>query len=66
MDRPTLRLNPGQGRRLRAGLQALRAGMRVGQLTFFEMRGARRPYRGRYADQDGAVPSRLWRDNLPG
>ena len=44
----------------------LRAGMRVGQLTFFEMRGARRPYRGRYADQDGAVPSRLWRDNLPG
>lgn len=40
----------------------VRPGLRIGQLTFFTMRGDRKPYRGRYSDQTGPVASRLWRD----
>ena len=43
----------------------LHAGMRIGQLTFFEMRGDRKPYQGRYATQDGPTPSRFWQDVEP-
>ncbi len=35
------------------------SGMRIGQLTFFEMRGERKPYAGRYQHQSGPVASRI-------
>jgi dCTP deaminase len=37
-------------------------GMKVGQVTFFDLRGERRPYRGKYQNQDAAVASKLWED----
>ncbi len=36
------------------------AGMKIGQLTFFTITGERKPYSGRYQDQAGPTPSRLW------
>lgn len=35
------------------------AGMRICQIAFAELRGERKPYRGRYQGQDGPVASRL-------
>lgn len=36
--------------------------MRVGQVTYFTLEGERKPYEGRYRDQDGATASRLHLD----
>lgn len=42
------------------------AGMRIAQMTFMTMVGGRDPYRGRYQNQPGAVPSRFHlRGELP-
>lgn len=38
------------------------AGMRIGQLTFLTIDGERSPYQGKYQQQDGPTPSRLWQD----
>lgn len=40
----------------------IKAGMRIGQLSFFKLSGKRAPYSGRYAvQQDKPVACRLWR-----
>ena len=36
--------------------------MRVGQITYFTLDGERKPYTGRYAEQDGPTSSRYWQD----
>ena len=41
----------------------LRPGDRIGQLTFMEMKGSRKPYKGRYSYQEGPTPSRFWKDS---
>lgn len=41
-------------------------GMRIAQITFMTVLGDRRPYRGRYAKQDGPTASRFWQsDDAP-
>ena len=37
-------------------------GMRIAQVTFFTLEGERKPYSGRYGNQGGPTPSRLWHD----
>lgn len=36
--------------------------MRVGQVTYFQLIGERKPYGGKYADQQGPTESRLYQD----
>lgn len=36
------------------------AGLRIGQLSFFTLAGARQPYRGRYGRQTAPTASKLW------
>lgn len=37
-------------------------GLKIGQITFFQISGQRKPYTGRYQKQDGPTASRLWQD----
>lgn len=38
------------------------AGMRCGQVTYFDLRGERKPYAGKYVNQDGPTETRLHLD----
>lgn len=40
------------------------AGVRIGQISFIKLDGARKPYQGKYRLQEGPRPSELWRDFL--
>lgn len=39
--------------------------MRIGQVTFFTLQGARKPYTGRYQGDRGVVASKFWKPDTP-